>query len=120
MNLYSYKQDQGFTLVEVMVALTVLSIVTAAFVQLYSSNTKAIITHGQRSEALFEAQSMVEAAIAAGGADGSDVVSIRFSLAGGDEFIIEVPGETVTEGGPGAVSKGKAPSITAFIPSAKN
>ena len=93
---------------------------TVAFMQLYNSNTKAIITHGQRSEALFEAQSMVEAAIAAGGADGSDVVSIRFSLAGGDEFVMEVPGEIVTEAGPGAGSKGKAPSITAFIPSAKN
>lgn len=87
-----------------------------AVVRLYHSNTIAIMSHGQRSEALYEAQSMMETAITTGVSDASDTLSISFSSADGEKFDIEIPGATVTKTAPTKHANGKMVSITAFIP----
>ena len=58
------KGERGFTLVEVVIAIIVLSLVTVAVVRIYQSNLFGIIRSGHRTEAIYEVQELLEQEIA--------------------------------------------------------
>lgn len=58
------KKERGFTLVEVVIAIIVLSLVTVAVVRIYQSNLFGIIRSGHRTEAIYEVQELLEQEIA--------------------------------------------------------
>jgi prepilin-type N-terminal cleavage/methylation domain-containing protein len=58
------RAEHGFTLVEVVVAIMVLSLVTVAVVQIYNSNLFGIILSGNRTEAIYDVQQKLEKEIA--------------------------------------------------------
>jgi len=58
------KEERGFTLVEVVVAIMVLSLVTVAVVRIYNSNLFGIILSGNRTEAILNVQAKLEKEIA--------------------------------------------------------
>ncbi|GEM_PF-2689314 len=58
--MQSLKRENGFTLMEVLVAVTILSIVTAAFVTLFSSSFQGIYSMGHRTEAMLKVQKHME------------------------------------------------------------
>ena len=58
------KEERGFTLVEVVVAIMVLSLVTVAVVRIYNSNLFGIILSGNRTEAIYDVQEKLEKEIA--------------------------------------------------------
>ena len=105
-------QDYGFSLVETLIALTLLSIIAAAFMRLYTGNTLAVFLSGQRTDALYEAQSKVEAQLDKGFVgEPQENLFIKFQ----DGEAMEVPGAVETfhvEYG----KKGREVSITTFIP----
>ena len=59
-----FRGESGFTLVEVVVAIMVLSLVTVAVVQIYNSNLFGIILSGNRTEAIYDVQAKLEEEIA--------------------------------------------------------
>ncbi len=72
-----FKQDSGFTLVEVLVAISILLIVAAAMAGLFTGSFQGVVSSGERSEALFELQKQAEQDLAS--ADiGSDIIKIEF------------------------------------------
>ena len=58
------KNQQGFSFVEVLVAVFVLGVLATAFSGVFSSSTGAILSAGDRYRALTEAQHMLERALA--------------------------------------------------------
>ncbi|PKM83454.1 MAG: hypothetical protein CVU88_02865 [Firmicutes bacterium HGW-Firmicutes-13] len=56
--------NEGFTLVEVIAALTILSIIIISFLAVFGNSIVMIITAGQLSEAQYTAQKVMENAIA--------------------------------------------------------
>jgi hypothetical protein len=58
------REESGFTLVEVVVAIMVLFLVTVAVVQIYNSNLFGIILSGKRTEAIYDVQTKLEKEIA--------------------------------------------------------
>jgi len=58
------REEKGFTLVEVVVAIMVLSLVTVAVVQIYNSNLFGIILSGDRTEAIYDVQEKLEKELA--------------------------------------------------------
>ncbi|NLJ79530.1 MAG: prepilin-type N-terminal cleavage/methylation domain-containing protein [Firmicutes bacterium] len=57
------REEKGFTLVEVVVALIVLSVITIAVVTIYNNGIIAIISSGKRTEAVYEVQAKLERAL---------------------------------------------------------
>ena len=58
------RAEHGFTLVEVVVAIMVLSLITVAVVRIYNSNLFGIILSGNRTEAILNVQAKLEKEIA--------------------------------------------------------
>lgn len=113
----------GFTLVEVVVAILVLSLVTVAVVQIYNSNVLAIITSGNRTEAVYQVQEKLELELAKdpdpairGELDASP---LKIYFSGLDEPI-EIEGWTVTEYEDELNLRGGQVSATVFIPKPEN
>ncbi len=63
--------NRGFTLVEVVVCIFILSITVAAFTALFAGSYSAIFGTGYKSRAVFEAQEKIERAVA-GGEEGAE------------------------------------------------
>lgn len=106
--------EQGFTLVEVIVALMVLALVTVAVVQIYNSNFMAIILSGNRTEAVYKVQDSLEQEVAQG-PDGRldedlDFLKIIFP---GWETPVQIQGWTINKTSDDKVS------ATVFIPKPK-
>ncbi len=114
------REEQGFTLVEVVIALVVLSLVTVAVVRIYNSNLLGIIRSGNRTEAVYAVQDFLEQEIAQGpsGRDdpGLDNPSLWIKFPDRADAI-EVPGWTITEESEG---EGTKSSATVFIPKPKS
>ena len=116
------REEQGFTLVEVVVAIMVLSLVTVAVVQIYNSNLFGIILSGNRTEAIYDVQEKLEKEIAKASKDidpADDWEYEHLVLNFGGESIT-IPGWIVekdsTEVGPRHIKV----SGTVFIPDPKN
>jgi prepilin-type N-terminal cleavage/methylation domain-containing protein len=54
------KKENGFSLVEVILAISILLIVVAAFTLLFTTSFSGIFTAGRKSKSLFEAQELVD------------------------------------------------------------
>lgn len=114
--------QKGFTLVEVVVALLLLSIVTVVVVQIYNSGFFAIAFGGKKTEAVYEVQALLERAIlspeAELGADArEDTLTISFQLESGEEKELSVKGYFITKESSekfGANDRGV--SATVFVP----
>ncbi len=70
--------EKGFSLVEVIVAMAILMIIITAFTALFTGSFSGIFTAGRKSEALYRAQSDMDAVInSAGTADyDEDIISV--------------------------------------------
>lgn len=86
----NFNQQGGFTLVEVLVAIAVLMIVIFSFTLLFTSSFTWIFNAGDKGEALFKAQELMENKIAEGpNGSGGEPLSISF----GEKQIL-ITGET--------------------------
>lgn len=68
------KRQQGFSLVEVLVAVVVLGVIVAAFSGVFSSSIDSILSAGDRYRALMEAQGLLERVLATGDLEGLEGV----------------------------------------------
>ena len=59
-----FRGERGFTLVDVVIAIIVLSLVRVAVVRIYSINLVGIIRSGPRTAAIYEVQELLEQEIA--------------------------------------------------------
>ena len=82
------QQDRGFTLVEVLVALTILTIIVISFTTLFTSSYVNIISAGNKSQATYNVQKEMEERIADELATDVGDLQIPFPIAGN----INVPG----------------------------
>lgn len=57
-----FSSERGFTFVEVLVAIFLLTVVTVVIVQIYNSGIFSIMVSGTRTEALYELQEKLELA----------------------------------------------------------
>ena len=57
-----FSSERGFTFIEVLVAVFLLSLVTVVIVQIYNSGLFSIMVSGNRTEALYELQQELEMA----------------------------------------------------------
>lgn len=88
------KADCGFSLLEVVIAVTVLLIAVIAFTQLFLFAFGGIFTQGRKSEALFEdVQSNIESLYDGQSAGSGDSLTITF--VGGSPDSISVSGKTI-------------------------
>jgi prepilin-type N-terminal cleavage/methylation domain-containing protein len=87
-----FRREEGFTLVEVLVALAILSIIIMAFTTLFTSSFSGIFRAGRKSASLYEAQAVLDQVIDQGTALTEDEINILF---GG--IVIKVQGEEITE-----------------------
>ena len=101
--------NKGFTIVEVLVALALLSITAVAFVTLMTFSVSSVFVAGEKSEEIFAAQGQVERDISTKKPSGTDAVTIKFP-AGSDLTIKGEQLEIVYE------YDGKSGSIKYFLP----
>lgn len=103
-------QNDGFTLVEVLVALLLLSLVTVAIVQIFNSSLRGIIFCGDKTKAAYELQGSVEM-----GTHPRDLKphSIVFSF---PEANFEVIGQKVPEKRLILPHEDRSVSVTVFVP----
>lgn len=103
------KNTQGFTLIEMIVALAIIGIMAVSFLTVFSSTYAHIFSAGRRSDAIFSTEKKVEAAIASG------------TTATTDTFSLAIGGRTVTVSGAlvmeqSTYENGKAVSLKSFVP----
>lgn len=106
----SFDKENGFTLVELIVALAILSIGIFAFSYMFSSSFANVFTAGRKSSSLLSAQEELELQIAVGTATDSEELSVF--LPDGTE--IKIPGEFATGT---YMYENKTGTVTTFIPS---
>jgi len=75
---------KGFTIVEVLVAMALLSLAAVAFIALMSFSVSSIFLAGEKSEKIFDAQGEIESEISAQTPSGDDEVKINFPGAADD------------------------------------
>jgi len=85
-------REEGFSLVEVLVALAVLTIIIFAFTTLFTSSFSGIFRAGRKSASLYEAQAALDHVIEQGTASTAAEVTILFG-----SIAVNVKGEEVTE-----------------------
>ncbi len=83
------KQEKGFTLVEVLIAIVILLIIVISFTTLFTSSFRGIASSGDRSETLFELQQNIERDIEGGSAGSKGLVDLEFDN-------VTIPGEHKT------------------------
>lgn len=109
------KEEKGFTLVEVVVALLVLAVVTTAVVGIYNSGLFTIFQSGKQTEAIYEVQAKLDQAILEG-VDEPDEEPLKIYF-GDLEDPISIKGKTVTEKSDTTYgSQERRVSATVFIP----
>lgn len=87
------KNENGFSLVELLVAMAILMIVVMSFTLLYTTSFTGIFGAGRKSEAIFGAQEDIDNFIAGGTAEEGDNLTIVFDnktiiVEGKEEIII--------------------------------
>ncbi len=117
-------EEKGFTLVEVVIALLLLSLVTVVVVRIYNSGFFAIALGGKKTEAVYEVQDLLEQAISSSAeqlADDNDAeeheLTIRFIAEDGQEKEVSVFGYLVTKESRSKFGKNvQKVSATVFVP----
>jgi len=84
------KKQEGFTLVEIIVALAILVIVVFSFTTLYSTTFSGIFRAGDKSKALFEAQDQMDTSISKGFPDVTEDSKLTIDF---DKVTVEVEGK---------------------------
>jgi len=85
------KKEEGFTLVEIIIALTILFIVIISFTILFTTGFSGIFGAGRKSEALYKAQEEMDNTIIRGAENlASEPLNIKF-----DNINIDVSGEEI-------------------------
>jgi len=84
---------KGFTIVEVLVAMALLSLAAVAFIALMSFSVSSIFLAGEKSEKIFDAQGEIESEISAQMPSGDDEVKINFTGAFTDADDLTITGE---------------------------
>ena len=79
---------KGFTIVEVLVAMALLSLAAVAFIALMSFSVSSIFLAGEKSEKIFDAQGEIESEISAQLPSGDDEVKINFPDEVADDLTI--------------------------------
>ena len=105
--------SEGFTLVEVLISLAILSIVTVALLLLFNQSFDGIINSGKKAKGIYENQESLEDSIAGGKASGTATeepldLDMTFTDEGTDPIDIKVPGKLVTK-----------EKLAAFIPNSE-
>lgn len=103
------KNSQGFTLIEMIVALAIIGIMAVSFLTVFSTTYAHIFSAGRRSDAIFNTEKKVEAAIASGTTATTDT----FSLSIGGRTV-NVSGTLVTE--QSTYENGKVVTLKSFVP----
>ncbi|KUO50588.1 MAG: hypothetical protein APF76_08040 [Desulfitibacter sp. BRH_c19] len=103
----AFHQD-GFTLIEVLVALTILTIIIVSFTTLFTSSYIHIMSAGNKSKANYEVQKDMESKIADEGADTHYILGVNF-----DGFYLDIPGGLINIIKPQGERSSKA---SAFLP----
>ena len=75
---YVNLNDKGFTLVEILVAILLIAIIASAMLPLFTYGYTQIVRTGDRTEALYESQSIIET----DSASAPDQEVIRFTFEG--------------------------------------
>ena len=101
--------DKGFSLVEIVVAMAILSIVAAIFLTLMTFSAGMIFTAGNKSEQIFETQGEVDNKIVSVDPVGSET-TIKVTFPNGSD-VVEVHGERLEED-----YEGFSGSIIYFLP----
>ncbi len=103
-------ENKGFTIVEVLIAMSLLSIVAIAFITMMTFSVSSILVAGEKSEQMFEAKGEIEKKISAQTPSGYDQVNIHFPNEVND---LTIKGEKLEIN---YEYDGKAGSITYFLP----
>lgn len=111
-NLSCLIRNEGFTIVEVMIAITILVIIVFAFTPLLLGSIQRITYAGDKSEALYQSQASVEADISY--KETIDGYEVEFIFdKDGDQTTIEVPGGFIDS----PQNKGEATAwLSTFLP----
>lgn len=91
-----YTSERGFTFIEVLVAIFLLTMVTVVIVQIYNSGIFSVMVSGNRTEALYELQEKLELATLDVSPVNPDVRSFTIEI-DGESFEYEVYGQVITK-----------------------
>ncbi|MDI9412015.1 MAG: prepilin-type N-terminal cleavage/methylation domain-containing protein [Bacillota bacterium] len=91
-----HTSERGFTFVEVLVAIFLLTLVTVVIVQIYNSGIFSVMVSGNRTEALYELQEKLELATLDVSPVNPDVRSFTIEI-DGESFEYEVYGQVITK-----------------------
>ncbi|HOA15574.1 MAG TPA: type II secretion system protein [Bacillota bacterium] len=108
-----YKDQRGFTTVEVIVAAVILVIVAVALLGLYNSNFGWIVRAGFRTRAVDKAKAAIDSRISQGAASGASSLTIAF---GNGAPSISIPGEFISETGTDGPGNSVSVTLDSFIP----
>ncbi len=76
------KKQEGFTIIEIIIAIAILMIFLFAFMTLSTSSIGGIFGAGEKSSALFDAQRKIDREIDDGPANGNDEVPLTLKFNG--------------------------------------
>lgn len=102
--------NRGFSLIELLIALSIFVIIASAFLLLYTKSFSDIFHSGHKNEALYEIQQELENTIYSNNNDGTDEIEINFP---GLENSVKIKGKL--ERGDAQVGERSA-EIIVFIP----
>ena len=92
------KSDSGFTLVEVLLAILVISIISSAFLQFFDVSISSIFASGQRTSAVYRIQEDLEKLYAIGASSNEDSVVIQFPSNPLDSSESDLPTQIIVKG----------------------
>ena len=90
--MHRIKNEEGFTLVEIILAFTLLVIMSAAIITMFTTGFSGVFRAGSKSEALFEAQNLMDNAIVGGSGETPALVTYEINFGGPS---IDVKGEVI-------------------------
>ncbi len=107
------KDEKGFLLIEVLIALLLLIIIIIGFTALITSSYQGIHTAGSRAQALYEAQELMENAIASPDFTSDEVVIVQLASPPGG-----IASRKITVTVPYTDAKGfsRTVTLTSYIP----
>lgn len=103
----TYNQSEGYSLMEILVSLAVISIVSIAMLALFTNSVTGVFSAGQRSDSIHIEQEGIEKQLAE---DNTGNTSLEMNFVGSsDSLLISIDGNVVNEG-----------SLTTFVPNSGN